>query len=140
MEVIQYSQNPQRLSLIIIILGILFIFLSLYLSWFQNPSYPPLVVGAQLIIFYFNMKRAKYSIKLSEREIAYDLLGINNRVAIADVKNLEIRLFEIHIQKEDGETYVLNLGHIKDRELKKIKASFNQLKQELFQNNDSCSS
>lgn len=134
MEDIQYSQNPKRLSLIIIIIGVLFIFLSLYLSWIENSSYLTLLVGAQLIFLYFNMKRAKYSIKLNDREIAYDLLGINNRVSIANVRNLEIRLFEIHIQKDDGETDVLNLERIKDRELKKIKASFNQLKQELFQN------
>lgn len=134
MEDIQYSQNPKQLSLIIIILGIIFIFLSLYLSWFENPSYLTLLVGAQLIIFYFNMKRARYSIKLNDREIVYDLLGINNRVSITDIRDLEIKLFEIHIQKDDGETDVLNLEHIKDRELKKIKASFNQLKKELFQN------
>jgi len=133
MEDIQYSQNPKRLSLIIIILGILFIFLSLYLTWFENPSYLPLLVGAQLIFLYINIKRTKYSIKLNDREIAYDLQGINNRVSIADIRNLEIRLFEIHIQKDDGEIDVLNLERIKDRELKKIKASFNQLKQELFQ-------
>tara|TARA_R110002096_G_scaffold339985_1_gene533225 strand:- start:56 stop:463 length:408 start_codon:yes stop_codon:yes gene_type:complete len=132
MTAVTYSQNPKRLSLIIVILGILFIFLSLYLSWFEDPSYLTLLVGAQLIFLYFNMKRDKYSIKLNDREIAYDLLGINNRVAIANVKNLEIRLFEIHIQKDDGETDVLSLDHIKDRELKKIKSSFNQLKQELF--------
>ena len=133
MEDIQYSQNPNRLSLIIIIIGVLFIFLSLYLSLFENPSYLPLLVGVQLIFLYINIKRTKYSIKLNDREIVYDLLGINNRVAIADIRNLEIRLFEIHIQKNDGETDVLNLESIKDRELKKIKASFNQLKQELFQ-------
>ena len=132
METIQYSQNPKRLSLIIILLGVLFIFLSLYLAWFEDYSYLALLVGVQLVILYINMKRSKYSIKISHRDIAYDLQGINNRIAFSDIINLEIKLFEIHILKKDGEAYVLNLEHIKDRELKKIKTSFNQLKGELF--------
>ncbi|MFT7033404.1 MAG: hypothetical protein ACJA2S_001912 [Cyclobacteriaceae bacterium] len=132
MEGVTYSQNPKRLGWILVILGGGFIALSVYLAFFENFSWPALFVGMQAFVLYKNSQRLKYFIKIDNLALSFSFHGEKREIIeLCDIKSLNIKLFEIHIEKEVGETSILNLGAIKDRELKKIKASFQALKGEL---------
>lgn len=132
MEAVKYSKNPKRLGWVLVILGTSFIALSAYLAFFENFTWLALFAGVQTLVFYKNSQRLKYFIKIDNQVLSFSFHGEKREtIEFCDIKNLNIKLFEIHIEKEDGETSILNLETIKDRELKKIKASFQELKGEL---------
>jgi hypothetical protein len=131
MNAVTYSQNPRNLGLFLVILGSAFIAISAYFALFEDFSWPALWVGLQTIVMYKNSQRLKYSIKIDDQAISYSMLGKKERINLSDITNLNIKLFEIHIEKHDGETSILNLEVLKDKELQKIKSSFRELKEEL---------
>ncbi|MFT7033405.1 MAG: hypothetical protein ACJA2S_001913 [Cyclobacteriaceae bacterium] len=117
-----------------LVLGVALTVLGIYLVFFEYESWSlsdtTLIVQGLffIVLWYLNAKRHKFHLKIDERTINYSVFGENGNLPISEIKDIKVNLFEVQIESASHDKIHLNIEHVKDFELKKIKNFFTELK------------
>lgn len=82
----------------------------------------------------FNTRYRKYYIEWDDDIIEYYLPKVKDpvRIEISDIKNIDIKLFEIHLDVGE-DVRIMDLGHVDFEEIKSIKTKFEEIKSKISQ-------
>lgn len=119
---------------ILVVVSIIMFIIDVFLN--SNADFKPLtyillfIQGVLLIVLAsFNTRYRKYYIEWDDDIIEYYLPKIKHpvRIEISDIKNIDIKLFEIHLDVGE-DVRIMDLEHVDFEEIKSVKSKFEEIK------------
>lgn len=137
-------ETNKGLAYTLIIIGIILICVTLAMTInamlsdleeeaFEWTSVLYFVQGLSLVVIGVSQLRwRKYYIEWNTDEIRYRMPGNKEEesIKIADIRNLEIKLYEVQLQLKDREK-VINLEHAQFKSIRRVKDMFEELRSSL---------
>jgi hypothetical protein len=138
---IRATKRNKGLEKVLLTIGILLVVVSIIMFIIDvvlnsNADLKPLnyillfIQGVLLIVLAsFNTRYRKYYIEWDDDIIEYFLPKVKHpvRIEISDIKNIDIKLFEIHLTVGE-DVRIMDLGHVDFEEIKSIKTKFEEIK------------
>lgn len=138
---IRAIKRNKGLEKVLLIIGSLLLLVSLIMFIIDvflnsNADFKPFnyillfIQGVLLIVLAsFNTLYRKYYIEWDDEIIEYYLPKVKGpvRIEISEIKSIEIKLFEIHLE-EGNDFRIMDLEHVDFEEIKAIKSKFEEIK------------
>ena len=118
----------QIIGILLVVVSIIMFITDVFLN--SNADLEPLnyillfIQGVLLIVLAsFNTRYRKYYIEWDDEIIEYYLPKVKHpvRIEISDIKNIDIKLFEIHLDV-GGDVKIMDLEHVDFEEIKSVKS------------------